>query len=345
MMREQSPCGTMVQMASAVVDLIYRVDGLPARGSEVLASRSDIAAGGGFNAMLAGARAGLSVSYGGAHGTGPLADIVRSAMKDNGFPLLRPLTRGSDQGSCVVLVDEDGERSFISKEGVEGRFDHEDGEQIDPSRFDWILLSGYTLCYPQSRDGLHRWVKSLSASSGFVFDPAPIVAQIPKPILSDVLAKARWVSCNNREAETLTGLADPFAAANELLHTHCPAAEGAVVRLGADGCLVRQRHHEPHHLAGFEVGPIVDTNGAGDTHIGAFLAALSRGYDPRDAARYANAAAALSTLEHGPATAPTHKKTMAYLAEISPNQQRFESEGAHPGAARSKTHRFVAERL
>jgi sugar/nucleoside kinase (ribokinase family) len=35
-----------------------------------------------------------------------------------------------------------------------------------------------------------------------------------------------------------------------------------------------------------------DTNGAGDTHVGAFLAALARGADPRTAAEAATRAAA-----------------------------------------------------
>ncbi|HEX6444683.1 MAG TPA: PfkB family carbohydrate kinase, partial [Streptosporangiales bacterium] len=79
---------------------------------------------------------------------------------------------------------------------------------------------------------------------------------------------------------------------------------GVVLRLGADGCLLRE--------AGGTTTPIpaprvdaVDTNGAGDVHVGAFLAALSRGLDPVAACRRANAAAAYAVARYGPATAPT----------------------------------------
>ncbi|MEP6759821.1 MAG: PfkB family carbohydrate kinase, partial [Sporichthyaceae bacterium] len=48
----------------------------------------------------------------------------------------------------------------------------------------------------------------------------------------------------------------------------------------------------------------VDTNGAGDVHVGAFLAALARGEDPVRAARSANEAAADAVTRLGPATAP-----------------------------------------
>jgi sugar/nucleoside kinase (ribokinase family) len=58
----------------------------------------------------------------------------------------------------------------------------------------------------------------------------------------------------------------------------------------------------------------VDTTGAGDTHSGAFLAALAAGADEAAAARTANAAAALSVTRHGPATAPGRDELARFLA-------------------------------
>ncbi len=46
----------------------------------------------------------------------------------------------------------------------------------------------------------------------------------------------------------------------------------------------------------------VDASGAGDTFDGAFLTETLRGADPIAAARYANAAAALSTTGYGAVT-------------------------------------------
>jgi sugar/nucleoside kinase (ribokinase family) len=58
----------------------------------------------------------------------------------------------------------------------------------------------------------------------------------------------------------------------------------------------------------------VDTNGAGDAHTGTFVAALARGADALDAARTANAAAALSVTRRGPATAPSAAELARFLA-------------------------------
>jgi sugar/nucleoside kinase (ribokinase family) len=67
------------------------------------------------------------------------------------------------------------------------------------------------------------------------------------------------------------------------------------------------------HVPGFRVD-VLDTTGAGDTHTGTFIAALARGADALDAARTANAAAALSVTRRGPATAPSAAELARFLA-------------------------------
>ena len=61
----------------------------------------------------------------------------------------------------------------------------------------------------------------------------------------------------------------------------------------------------------------LDSNGAGDTHTGAFIAALATGADARQAARRANAAAAFSVTRRGPATAPTANELAQFLSTVS----------------------------
>jgi sugar/nucleoside kinase (ribokinase family) len=66
-------------------------------------------------------------------------------------------------------------------------------------------------------------------------------------------------------------------------------------------------------VPGFPVG-VVDTNGAGDAHSGAFIASLADGAADTAAARSANAAAALAVTRPGPATAPTRAELARFLA-------------------------------
>ena len=58
----------------------------------------------------------------------------------------------------------------------------------------------------------------------------------------------------------------------------------------------------------------VDATAAGDTFDGAFLARLIEGDDPFDAAEYANAAAALSTMGYGAvAPMPTKAQVLEFI--------------------------------
>ena len=210
-----------------------------------------------------------------------------------------------------MLVTSDAERSFVSWPGAEAL---PDWTEIEARPNDWIFASGYTLSYPQSGESVAIKVERLGRSNPLIFDPTPVVRNVPAPILKRVLLACRWLSCNTDEAAYIT--ADAHDPAKILLDAHCPNAEGVVVRSGSGGCLVRLRDGRVRHVPAFKVAA-VDTNGAGDTHIGAFVAALAQGRDPFEAARFANAAAAIAVTRHGGPTGPTKEEVTQFLSRTS----------------------------
>ena len=106
--------GGLLQLSGMVVDIVQRVDHLPAAGEEVETSEFRMTAGGGFNAMAAARRMGIPVTYGGILGQGPLAEIVADAMRAEGIAIAVERRAAMEQGSCIVIVDRTGERSFIT---------------------------------------------------------------------------------------------------------------------------------------------------------------------------------------------------------------------------------------
>ena len=149
-----------------------------------------------------------------------------------------------------------------------------------------------------------------------VFDPGPLVTSIPPDALDRVLRRADWLTCNAREALLLTGAARPVDASRTLAERvagHGRPGAGVLVRTGPDGCLLAFSATNPVAVPGFQVTEL-DSNGAGDTHTGAFIAALATGADARQAARHANAAAAFSVTRRGPATAPTANELAQFLS-------------------------------
>ena len=290
----------LVQLSGVIVDHIYWVEAVPHAGDEAIVRRSTICAGGGFNAMVAARRAGLAVAYAGTLGTGPFAEIVAAALAQERIEVLRPTLARCDQGCCTCLIDRAGERTFVASSGADGVVTASDLSLLDLCPDDWCLLSGYALDYRESRVALTDWLVAQAGQVRMVFDPSPLVAQMPERSRAAALKAATWVSANRAEATALTGHTDPEAAAGALARGR---PGGAIVRDGANGCFLATATDQARHIPGHSVQAI-DTNGAGDTHIGAFIAALARGSDPFTAARFATVAAALSTTKEGPSTAP-----------------------------------------
>jgi 2-dehydro-3-deoxygluconokinase len=113
------------------------------------------------------------------------------------------------------------------------------------------------------------------------------------------------------DAQVLTGLEDADAILDRFLGM---GPRLVAMTMGRDGVLLadgEQRHHIPAHRV-----QAVDATGAGDTFNGAFLARLIAGDPPLEAARYANAAAALQTTGYGAvAPMPRPDAIRRFLAE------------------------------
>ncbi len=322
--------GRLISVSGIVVDLVYRVEEVPKPGTEAAVRGFSMAAGGGFNAMAAARRMGAEVIYAGTLGTGPFADIAAAALEVEGIEALRPRLPNQDQGVCTVLVDRDGERAFAAASGADGVVSDADLELVKPEPEDWLLLSGYAIHYPGSRDALGRWLASCPPR--LVLDPSPVIAEISAELRKLVLQAARWITANRQEGEALTGLADPGSIAESLAEER-PEGGGAVLRDGERGCHLAMPGEEARHVPGYPVES-VDTNGAGDAHTGAFIAMLARGETPLRAAQLANVCAALSTTRAGPATAPPLETVLAAM-ERTPEaagseRNRVQRQGRNP---------------
>lgn len=334
----------LLHLGNVVIDVVLNVPALPERGSDVLADATATTPGGGFNVMAAAARQGLPVAYAGAYGTGPFATLARSALAAEGIDILLPPTPGRDTGIVVAIVEGGGERTFVTATGAEDSLTAAGLAAVRAGPGDAVYLSGYGLMHPSNRPALLGWLPSLDERSVLFFDPGPLVDRIPPAALAQVLHRADWLTCNGREAALLKASSmapeDPghrrprflqdhggrsghlAAELTELAHTLAGQAVdsgrggGVIVRIGQAGCIVAPAGAAAVHIPGFQVRAI-DTNGAGDTHAGAFIAALAAGADPPEAARLANAAAAFSVTRPGPAAAPTTAELTDFLAHHS----------------------------
>ena len=274
--------GRVVTLGNAVVDVVARVETLPPAGGEVVADGGPEPGGGGLRVVLAARAAGAQAVFAGRIGSGPLGDSVRAALARAGVPVLLGPVQDQDTGAVLTFVHPDGERSFVTLPGAELADPALGDVRVDGG--DLVHVSGYGLRGAERSAAIARFLAALPPEVPVLLDPGHVGAR-PEPALLD---RVDWWSGSAVEASDATGLADPVAAAVALGPRF---RRGAVVRLGADGCLLAAGQGAPLHLPAPSVR-VSSTNGAGDTHVGAFLAALADGADPRSAAEAANAAAA-----------------------------------------------------
>ncbi|MEX3773218.1 PfkB family carbohydrate kinase [Pseudomonas sp. MYb118] len=302
----------MLHTGQVIIDLVLAVDELPPPGGDVLAQSAGFEAGGGFNVMAAAQRNGLPVVYLGRHGTGRFGDLAREAMQAEGIGLGIAQPAERDTGLCVAVTDASAERSFISYIGAEGEVSAEELAGVAAEAGDYVYVSGYSLLQVGKAQALVDWVLGLPAAVKVVFDPGPLVDSPDAPLLRALLPRIDAWTSNSVEALKVTGAADIGVALERLAALLSPSVL-LVVRDGPRGCWIEQRG-ERSHVPGFAV-EAVDSNGAGDAHAGVFVAGLAHDLPALEAARRANAAAALAVTRWGPATAPGGDEVDAFISE------------------------------
>lgn len=301
----------LFNLDTVMVDVVTMVEHLPAHGSDVRASHHVLATGGGFNVMSAAARQGMDVTYVGRLGRGAFSHLASADLASLNIDVAIAFDEVQDVGFCLVLVDATGERTFVTAPGAELNLDAESLALVVPADGDYVFVSGYNIVHPETGPAITAWLEGLGEGIVVAFDPAPRVLDIPSALLEAVLARTDWLLLNAAEAIALSGEEETGDVIEVLLTVS--ARRGVVVHAGERGCVVATREGHVFEAPGYEVD-VRDSNGAGDTHDGVFLAALASGASPQEAATWANAASAIAVSRVGPATCPTREEITAFLA-------------------------------
>ncbi len=278
-------------LGSFMMDLVVRAPRRPLAGETLVGHGFDVYLGGkGCNQAIASARTGVQTSMIGRLGADDFGARFLEALATEGIDA-RCVTIDPDEGTGVgaPLVEDSGENSIVIIPRANHRITVGDvdaaGPVIDAAA---VLLLQLELPIEVVAAAALR---ARTAGTLVVLNPAPAPAGGVGAFsgLVDVLVP------NEIEAVALSGSAgDPLRAAR-LLQEQLGCA--VVVTVGREGAWLLDGP-EPEHVPAHAV-EAVDTVGAGDAFCGALGACLADGASLRDAALYANAAAALSVTRPG----------------------------------------------
>lgn len=280
---------------SFVVDLMARTPHLPIPGETVKGSMFKMGPGGkGFNQGVAAHKAGAQVSMITKLGKDAFANVALDAMKELNMDTSKVfITEKTETGAALIMVDETTSQNEIVV--VLGACNTISDEEVE-SIADIVKESGYLLTQLETNTSAIEKVIDIAYKNGVkvILNTAPI-----QPISDDVLSKVDLITPNEVEAEILTGI-----CINNLENAEKAAewffkkgVKNVLITLGERGVFIATKEKQ-EIVPAYKVNAI-DTTGAGDAFNGGLVAALAEGKDLWEAAKFANALAAISVQRLG----------------------------------------------
>ncbi|MFZ8883056.1 MAG: ribokinase, partial [Paracoccaceae bacterium] len=210
-------------------------------------------------------------------------------------------------GAAFIFIDDQtGDNAIIISPGAAAEFSTDDIAQNAE------LISGADVFMTQLEQPIEVAKAGLEvarkAGKITILNPAPAA-----PLSRDIFELCDFITPNETEAEALTGMTvataeDAKRAAEALVGL---GVKTPVITMGEQGAYLHGYGMTP----AFNVGPVVETTGAGDAFNGGFATALSEGKSPEEAVRFGCATASISVTRPGTAPAmPTREEVEKLLS-------------------------------
>ena len=287
----------VVSVGIFVADVVARpVRGTAEKGKlelvdEVLLCSGGSAASTGYSL----ARFGINTAVIGRVGNDGFGDFMANEAKRHGAESLLIRDAEAATSATQVLVDEEGERTFIHAIGANARLVPGDVplEQLKTQGTKLLHLAGiFALTGMDNPNGepardLFARAKKLDyiTSLDNVWDATGQWSRI-----HSILPYTDIFCPSIHDARHITGQHDPKAVAHKLFELG--VGQVVALKMGAEGSLVMNRAGEQHRVGILEV-PSIDGTGSGDAFIAGFLSAWLREMSLLECARFGNAAGAM----------------------------------------------------
>jgi ribokinase len=300
----------VVVIGGANTDFLIRAARLPRPGETITGRQFDHAEAGGkgANQAVAAARLGARVTF-----------VGRIGADDRGRALLRRLAAEdidvrhvvkdphSHTGVAQISVDASGEKQILVAPGANQRLSAANVQHATVTRA--IARADILILQLEVPLAANLAAARIAQRAGvpIVLDPAPALEHRSSAMakqLSALLRATTVLRANEHEAEALTGIrvtnrASAQKAAEQLLQKF--ALRAAIIAAGKGNLAVWREDASSRHsqwLPRLKVKAI-DATGAGDAFAAALAVSLAEKQPIPDAARFANAAAALTTTKLG----------------------------------------------
>ncbi len=282
-------------VGSLNADLVQRVERFPRPGETIVGSDLTIIPGGkGANQAYAAGVLGAEVQMLGQVGDDPFGPMLIANLQKANVDTENVRVSQTATGTAAILVLSSGENVIIISPGANSHLTpqavRDRLEAIQPGS---IILTQLEVPLETTKLVLETARKRGAAT---ILDPAP-AQELP----DELLALVDYLTPNQTEAALLLSSSrdieryeEAEKAAKSLLER---GPSTVILKMGHLGVVVATAQGS-QRVPSFPV-QAVDSTAAGDTFNGAFAVALTEGKSVVEAARFANAAAAISVTRHG----------------------------------------------
>jgi sugar/nucleoside kinase (ribokinase family) len=277
----------VVALGAHILDILGRpVEAIPeGQGGALIEEIRLSPAGAAGGTAVTMAKLGLSVLSAGAVGTDDAGRVLVEALERFGVDCSGLVRRSDVQTSATILpIRPNGDRPALHVIGANGTYTIDDVPWDAISDASYLHVGGPEFLGPENATE----ILSRARAAGTVTTCDVLADGWPE--LLDMLAPAMehvdYLFPNEEQAVALTGVSDVEDAARALRERGIGTV--VITRGAAGSTIVSDSGVE--HVPAFET-EVVDTTGCGDAFVAGFIAGLSLGRSPRDAALVGSATA------------------------------------------------------
>ena len=275
---------------------------IPSKGKLELVDTLSLYTGGcAASAAIDMAKIGINAAIIGKIGNDGFGHFMKNAFVENKVITDGLIVNNSGSTSAsLVIVTEDGERSFIHCQGENATLVESDIDYSIIEEAKLVFVAGIMLMAKFDGDECAKFLRKCKEKGKITaLDTAWDSTGRWMKVMTSSLPYLDYFLPSFEEAVELSGKTDPEEMADVFL-AYGPKI--VVIKLGKDGCFIKTHEGEKYNILTYDRIKAVDTTGAGDSFCAGFLTATVKGKSLYDCGKFGNAVGTHCVMAKGAST-------------------------------------------